>query len=329
MRQAGRYLPEYRAIRSRVSGFMELCSTPELACEVTLQPLNRFDLDAAIIFSDILTIPDAMGLGLHFVEGEGPKFEFPIRHSHQIDRLTVPDPEADLGYVMDAIRLVRGSLGERIPLIGFAGSPWTLASYMIEGQSPGDFRQAKSLLLEAPETLHRLLEVLTQSVTSYLVAQVGAGAQALMIFDTWGGVLSEHTYLGFSLKYIKTIVDNLSNESISQSTPVIVFTKGGGQWLPEIINCGCAGIGLDWTVNLTKARDTVAGRCALQGNMDPCTLYANPECIRQEVARILKAYGPGSGHIFNLGHGIQPQVNPEHVNVLVDAVHQLSLPYHR
>ena len=329
MRQAGRYLPEYRATRAKVNGFMELCANPELACEVTLQPLARFDLDAAIVFSDILTIPHAMGLGLHFVEGEGPKFERPITHRDQIYDLGVPDPEVDLRYVMDTLRTVRRELSGRVPLIGFSGSPWTLASYMIEGQSPGEFRRAKRLLFDAPGDLHRLLEILTESVTSYLSAQVAAGAQALMLFDTWGGVLNDRAYLEFSLQYMKTIVGNLQKLEASQSTPVIVFTKGGGQWLSEISQCGSAGIGLDWTVNLTQARATVAGRCALQGNMDPCVLYASPAVIREEVGRILEAYGPGSGHVFNLGHGIHPQVDPEHVAVLVEAVHELSVAYHQ
>lgn len=329
MRQAGRYLPEYRVVREQVRDFLELCSTPELACEVTMQPLRRFELDAAIVFSDILTIPHAMGLGLHFVEGHGPRFERPLRRPADIDKLFVPDPETELGYVMEAIRLVRRELRDRVPLIGFSGSPWTLATYMIEGASPGDFRYSKSLLFDMPQLMHRLLELLADSVTGYLNAQVAAGAQVLMLFDTWGGALSTRDYREFSLAYMSRIVSGLTREAGGRKVPVILFTKGGGLWLPEMAATGCAALGLDWSVDLATARAAAGAHVALQGNMDPCILYANPERIRQEVAYILESFGKGPGHVFNLGHGIHPGVDPEHVKILVDAVHELSRPYHQ
>ena len=329
MRQAGRYLPEYRAIREKAGDFMTLCSTPDLACEVTLQPLERFDLDAAILFSDILTIPDAMGLGLYFEEGEGPKFKDPIRCKKQVDNLPIPDPEDELKYVMDAVRTIHRELDGRVPLIGFTGSPWTLATYMVEGGSSKTFSKTKGLLFEDPALAHQLLSKITDSVVSYLNAQVAAGAQALMIFDTWGGNLSPEMYRLFSLHYMQDIVSRITRENDGRQVPVILFTKGGGMWLNEMADTGCDGLGLDWTTDIAIARKQVGDRVALQGNMDPTTLVASPEVIRAEAAKILKAYGPGSGHVFNLGHGITPDINPEHVAALVDAVHELSQPYHQ
>ena len=329
MRQAGRYLPEYRATRERAGSFLDLCQTPELACEVTLQPLARFDLDAAILFSDILTIPDAMGLGLYFAEGEGPRFERPVRTAADIDRLAVPDMERDLGYVLEAVRLIRRELAGRVPLIGFSGSPWTLATYMVEGGGSKDFALAKGMLFERPELMHRLLAVLADSVAAYLNAQVAAGAQALMIFDTWGGVLTRRDFREFSLAYMARVVAALTREHEGRRVPVILFTKGGGCWLEELADTGADALGLDWTQDLGEARRRVGGRVALQGNMDPTVLYASPERIRREVAEILDSFGPGSGHVFNLGHGIQPGVDPEHARVFVDAVHELSRPYHQ
>ena len=329
MRQAGRYLPEYRATRARAGSFLTLCSTPELACEVTLQPLRRFALDAAILFSDILTIPWAMGLGLEFVEGEGPRFRSPVRAPADIDRLGVPDPEDDLGFVMDAIRTVRRELDGGVPLIGFAGSPWTLATYMIEGGSSRDFARAKTLLVEHPREMHRLLDLLATATVGYLTAQVRAGAQALMIFDTWGGVLTTPAYREFSLDYMRRIVEQIPRENESRSVPLVLFTKGGGGWIESIAQSGCDAIGLDWTVDLGSARERVGTRVALQGNLDPATLLASPTRIREEVRRILAEYGAGAGHVFNLGHGITPNVDPEHVGACVDAVHELSPAYHR
>jgi len=329
MRQAGRYLPEYKATREKAGDFMTLCSTPDLACEVTLQPLDRFDLDAAILFSDILTVPDAMGLGLYFEEGEGPKFKHPIRTEQQIKNLPNPDPEDELKYVMDAVRTIRRELDGRVPLIGFSGSPWTLATYMIEGGSSKTFSKSKTMLFNEPELAHLLLSKITDSVVSYLNAQVAAGAQALMIFDTWGGSLSPEMYRNFSLQYMKDIVSRITRENDGRKVPVILFTKGGGMWLNDLADSGCDGLGLDWTTDIALARQQVGDRVALQGNMDPNTLAASPEVIRKEAAKILQAYGSGSGHVFNLGHGITPEINPEHVAVLVDAVHELSEPYHR
>ena len=329
MRQAGRYLPEYRAVRERAGSFLTLCSTPELACEVTLQPLRRFALDAAILFSDILTIPWAMGLGLEFVEGEGPRFRRPVRAAADIDRLGNPDPEDDLGFVMDAVRVVRRELDGRVPLIGFAGSPWTLATYMIEGRGSRDFARAKTMLIEHPRELHRLLELLATATTGYLGAQVRAGAQALMIFDTWGGILTTPAYHEFSLEYMRRIVECLSREHESRAVPVVLFTKGGGGWIESMARSGCDAIGLDWTVDLGNARARVGAQVALQGNLDPTTLLASPARIRDEVGRLLAEYGPGPGHVFNLGHGITPDVDPEHVGACIDAVHALSPEYHR
>ncbi|HXH02421.1 MAG TPA: uroporphyrinogen decarboxylase [Candidatus Competibacteraceae bacterium] len=328
MRQAGRYLPEYRATRARAGDFMALCRTPELACEVTLQPLARFPLDAAILFSDILTVPDAMGLGLSFGEGEGPRFAQPVRSAADVARLFVPDPEGELRYVMDAVRLIRRELAGRVPLIGFAGSPWTLATYMVEGSSSKEFARIKSLLYDQPALLHRLLGVVSDAVTAYLNAQVAAGAQALMLFDTWGGALSSRAYREFSLAYMARIIAGLSREAEGRRVPVILFTKGGGQWLEAMAASGCDALGLDWSTDIGDARRRVGEQVALQGNLDPCVLYAAPAAIRTEVAAILAAYGAGSGHVFNLGHGIHPAVNPEHVAALVQAVHELSAPYH-
>lgn len=328
MRQAGRYLPEYRKVRSQAGSFMNLCRTPELACEVTLQPLRRFDLDAAIVFSDILTIPDAMGLGLDFAEGEGPRFARPVRDATDIARLAAPDPERDLGYVMAVVRLVRQELDGAVPVIGFAGSPWTLATYMVEGGPSSDFRRIKTLLYEQPSLCHRLLAVLAQAVTAYLDAQIHAGAQAVMIFDTWGGVLSTPAYRAFSLAYMSEVVAGLTREREGRPVPVILFTKGGGGWLGDLADSGCDALGIDWTVELDAARTRVGDRVALQGNLDPSVLYAPPRVIRDEVARVLASFGPGTGHVFNLGHGIQPGVDPAHVAACVAAVAELSVRYH-
>ncbi len=329
MRQAGRYLPEYRAVRARAGDFRTLCMTPELACEVTLQPVRRFPLDAAILFSDILTIPDAMGLGLHFIEGEGPKFSRTVRTSADVDRLRVPDPETELRYVMDTVRLVRRELNGDVPLIGFAGSPWTLATYMIEGGGSRDFAEIKRMLYRAPNVLHRLLEILARSVTQYLDAQRAAGAQALMIFDTWGGILSPHAFRAFSLKYLSDIVKGLSSDPSGDRVPVILFTKNGGQWIEAIADTGADAVGLDWTTDIRDARQRVGLRVALQGNLDPAALHGTPASIRAEASNILEGYGKGSGHVFNLGHGITPDIDPENVAALVEAVHDLSRPYHR
>jgi uroporphyrinogen decarboxylase len=329
MRQAGRYLPEYRETRARAGSFMDLCKNPELACEVTLQPLERFPLDAAILFSDILTIPDAMGLGLYFTEGEGPKFERPVRDEAAVAALGVPDPEQDLGYVMEAVRVIRRELDGRVPLIGFSGSPWTLATYMVEGGSTKNFAQCKGMLYDRPDLMHQLLTTVADSVTAYLNAQVAAGAQAVMIFDTWGGVLSPREYEKFSLAYMERIIKGLQRESEGRPVPVILFTKGGGQWLARMSESGCDALGVDWTTDLADARVQVRDRVALQGNLDPCILYSSPERIREEVARVLDSYGHGPGHVFNLGHGIHPNVNPEHAAALVEAVHELSVPYHQ
>ncbi len=329
MRQAGRYLPEYRATRARAGDFMTLCKSPELACEVTLQPLDRFPLDAAILFSDILTVPDAMGLGLYFEEGEGPRFSHPIRSAADVQRLGVPDPERELGYVMDAVRMIRRELGGRVPLIGFSGSPWTLATYMVEGGSSKNFARTKAMMFDEPHAAHRLLDVLAESVAAYLNAQVAAGAQALMIFDTWGGVLTTRDYREFSLRYMQAVVERLRRESEGRRVPVILFTKGGSQWLEHIAASGCDAVGLDWTIDIGAARARIGDRVALQGNMDPCVLYASPDRIRQEVAEILASFGQGSGHVFNLGHGIHPDINPDHAAAFVHGVHELSAAYHR
>jgi uroporphyrinogen decarboxylase len=328
MRQAGRYLPEYRETRRRAGSFLKLCMTPDLACEVTLQPLARYDLDAAILFSDILTVPGAMGLGLEFAEGEGPRFTRPVRSRSAIDALSVPDPEGELRYVMDAVRVIRGELDGRVPLIGFAGSPWTLATYMVEGGSSNTFSHIKGLMYGDPDATHRLLDVLARSVAVYLEAQAAAGAQALMIFDTWGGVLTPADYDDFSLGYMTRIVSALAGSEAAREVPVILFTKGGGAWIERMADSGCAGLGLDWTTDLGDARRRVGERVALQGNLDPAVLYAPTEAIRDRVARTLEAFGAGSGHIMNLGHGLQPRMNPDHVAAFVQAVHELSPRYH-
>ncbi len=329
MRQAGRYLPEYRASRSRAGDFMSLCMNPELACEVTMQPLDRYPLDAAILFSDILTIPDAMGLGLYFETGEGPKFKKTIKSAADVDALPIPDPQKDLGYVMDAVSTIRRELNGRVPLIGFSGSPWTLATYMVEGGSSKDFRQAKALAFNEPQTMHALLDKLAQSVTTYLNGQIQAGAQAVQIFDTWGGALSHAAYREFSLNYMQKIIDGLIREREGREVPVILFTKNGGQWLESIAATGTTAVGLDWTTDIANARQRIGEQVALQGNMDPTMLYASPQRIREEVATILAGYGNGSGHVFNLGHGITPEVDPEHARVFIESVHELSAPYHQ
>ena len=328
MRQAGRYLPEYREARARAGSFLDLCKNPDLACEVTLQPLERFPLDAAILFSDILTIPDAMGLGLYFSEGEGPRFHNPVRDEQAVRALGVPDPEQDLGYVMDAVRTIRGELDGRVPLIGFSGSPWTLATYMVEGSGSKNFSRVKGMLFDRPDLMHHMLGVTADAVTAYLNGQVAAGAQALMIFDTWGGVLSPRDYRAFSLAYMERIVSGLKRENEGRRVPVILFTKGGGQWLGPMADTGCDALGVDWTTDLSEARRLTGGRVALQGNLDPCVLHASPQRIREEVGRVLESYGKGPGHVFNLGHGIHPDVNPDHAAALVEAVHDLSPSYH-
>ncbi|PHS30648.1 MAG: uroporphyrinogen decarboxylase [Methylophaga sp.] len=330
MRQAGRYLPEYREVRAKAGDFMTLCSTPDLACEVTLQPLRRFDLDAAIIFSDILTIPDAMGLGLHFVAGEGPKFNNPIKSAADIAKLGVPDMEDNLGYVMDAIRLTRREIDGKVPLIGFSGSPWTLACYMVEGGSSKDFAKVKGMLFDAPEQMHALLNVMADSVIAYLNAQIAAGAQSVMLFDTWGGALSTGNYQEFSLAYMQKIIAGLTRESDGRTVPVTMFTKGGGQWLELMAETGADAIGLDWTTEISVARQRVGDKVTLQGNMDPCVLYASADRVEQEVASVLASFGQGeTGHVFNLGHGIHPTIEPEKMKRLVDSVHRLSEPYHQ
>lgn len=329
MRQAGRYLPEYREIREQAGSFMNLCTNPELACEVTLQPLRRFDFDAAILFSDILTIPDAMGLGLYFTEGEGPKFKNPVRTEADIKKLPIPDPNIDLSYVVDAVRLIRKALQGSVPLIGFSGSPWTLATYMVEGSSSKSFQKIKSLMFNQPALLHTMLDKLAQAVAAYLNAQIEAGAQAVMLFDTWGGMLTTEDYNEFSLYYAKQVRAMLKTEVAGQKIPTILFTKGGGQWLEAMAGAGYDALGLDWQTDIHQARNRVGNRVALQGNMDPVALYAQPEIITEKVKTILHKFGSGSGHVFNLGHGILPDINPDHVKAMVDAVHQYSPAYHQ
>jgi uroporphyrinogen decarboxylase len=326
MRQAGRYLPEYRALRHRVNDFMTLCKTPELACEVTLQPLARFPLDGAIIFSDILTIPDAMGLGLYFKTHEGPHFQRSIRTDKDVDNLSMPDMETDLRYVMDTIRLVSYELAAKVPLIGFSGSPWTLATYMVEGGSSKNFQLIKGFLFAQPDVLQRLLTLLAEVISLYLQAQIAAGVDAVMIFDTWGGILTTRDYYQFSLQPMQKIVTDLKQQH--PTIPVILFTKNAGLWLSEIVKTGCDAIGVDWTIDLKEARTKVADQVTLQGNMDPGILYASPQRIEDEVQQILASYGYGHGHVFNLGHGIYPDIAPENVEVLVDAVHRLGKTYH-
>ena len=323
MRQAGRYLPEYRTVRARAGGFLDLCKNTELATEVTLQPIDRFGLDAAILFSDILTVPDAMGLGLYFAEGEGPKFTRPLQSEADIAALQVPDM-AKLRYVFDAVSSIRRALNGRVPLIGFAGSPFTLACYMVEGGGSKEFRQIKTLLYRRPELLHRILNITAQAVTAYLNEQIAAGAQAVQIFDTWGGLLSDAAFPEFSLAYMRQIISGLTREHEGRRVPVILFTKGGGQWLELMAESGADALGLDSTVNLDQARQHVGSQVALQGNFDPAALFGTPESVRAEVRRILHSYGEGSGHVFNLGHGISQHTDPENVKVLVDAVREYS-----
>ena len=334
MRQAGRYLPEYRATRARAGSFLALAKNPELACEVTLQPLERFPLDAAILFSDILTVPDAMGLGLYFVDGEGPKFERPVRTAADIARLAVPDMETELRYVMDAVRTVRRELDNgagqsRVPLIGFSGSPWTLACYMVEGGGSSNYARVKALALNDPKAMHRLLEVTTDAVIAYLGAQRLAGAQAMQVFDTWGGVLSPAMYREFSLRYLQRIAAELPRGEGAAHAPLILFGKGNDPYLEELAASGAEAVGVDWTIGLGEAARRIGGTVAIQGNLDPVTLYAQPDAIRREVGIALDDYAAGNGgsregHVFNLGHGMSPDMQPEHVAALVDAVHELS-----
>ena len=324
MRQAGRYLPEYNATRARAGDFLTLCKTPDLATEVTLQPLARYPLDAAILFSDILTVPDAMGLGLYFSQGEGPRFERPLRDEWEIRALSAPDPNDKLGYVMDAVKSIRRALDGTVPLIGFSGSPYTLACYMVEGSGSTDYRHIKTMLYSRPDLLHRILEVNTRAVTDYLNAQIEAGAQAVMIFDSWGGNLTPHAYKEFSLNYMERIVAGLIKERDGRRVPSVVFTKGGGNWLEAIASIGADAVGLDWTVDIGDARRRVGDKVALQGNLDPCALHGTPEIIRSEAGRIIEAYGNHPGHVFNLGHGISQFTNPDNVTVLVDEVHSRS-----
>ena len=327
MRQAGRYLPEYNATRKKAGSFLALAQTPELACEVTLQPIDRFALDAAIIFSDILTVPDAMGLGLHFVEGEGPRFHRPLRDERDIRALQAPDL-AKLRYVFDAISLARRELRERVPLIGFSGSPFTLACYMIEGGGSDDFRQVKTMLYARPELLHRILEVNAQAVAAYLNAQIDAGAQAVMIFDTWGGALAAEAYRDFSLAYSQRVLAAITREREGRMVPRILFTKGGGMWLDSMARSGADALGVDWQTDLAEARRRVGARVALQGNLDPLALFGTPEAIEREAQRVIDSFGPGPGHVFNLGHGVSQFTPPEHVGVLVEAVHRRSVGAH-
>ena len=327
MRQAGRYLPEYRATRARAGSFLALAKSPSLATEVTLQPLDRYALDAAILFSDILTVPDAMGLGLYFADGEGPKFERPVSTEADVARLAVPDMADALGYVMDAVREIRRALSNRVPLIGFSGSPFTLACYMVEGGGSDDFRKVKTMLYRRPDLLHRILAVNAAAVADYLNAQIDAGAQAVMVFDTWGGALADGAYQAFSLAYIREVISKVKREHEGERIPTIVFTKGGGLWLEQIADVGCDAVGLDWTVNLGAARARIGSRCALQGNVDPMILFADDAGIRREVEQALSCFGPpssGAGHVFNLGHGISQHTPPESVGVLVESVHELS-----
>ena len=329
MRQAGRYLPEYKATRAEAGDFLSLCKNTELACEVTLQPLRRFPLDAAILFSDILTIPDAMGLGLYFETGEGPRFKNPISSAADVKKIPLFDPEQELGYVMNAVRAIRKALNGDVPLIGFSGSPWTLATYMVEGGSSKAFTKIKKMMYADPQSLHLLLDKLADSVILYLNAQIKAGAQSVMIFDSWGGVLTPRDYGLFSLNYMHKIVDGLIRENDGRRVPVTLFTKGGGQWLEAIAATGCDAIGVDWTRDLSDARRRVGDKVALQGNMDPSMLYAAAPRIEEEVQTILASYGSGNGHVFNLGHGIHLDVPPENAGTFVNAVHKFSKQYHQ
>ena len=324
MRQAGRYLPEYRASREKAGDFLTLCKTPELACEVTLQPLDRFELDAAILFSDILTIPDAMGLGLAFKEGDGPTFSHPVRTPADISKLSALDPHDELPYVLDAVRLIRQELNGRVPLIGFAGSPWTLATYMVEGGSSKEFSKVKSLLYDCPGDLQKLLNILSDSVANYLNAQIEAGAQAVMIFDTWGGVLTPECYCNYSLQPMTRVVEQLQRDYAGHQVPVILFSKGANHSLSQLASAGADAIGLDWTININTASQCVGNKVALQGNLDPAVLYSSPASVKHHARKILDAYAKPSGHVFNLGHGIHPTIDPEKVKILVDFVHSYS-----
>ena len=329
MRQAGRYLPEYNETRRRAGSFLQLCKNPQMACEVTLQPLARFELDAAILFSDILTVPDAMGLGLYFAEGEGPKFERPLREEWEIRNLAVPDPNVELRYVIDAVAEIRRALDGSVPLIGFSGSPYTLACYMIEGGASDDFRRIKTMLYSRPDLLHHVLDVTAQAVTAYLNAQIEAGAQAVQIFDTWGGSLSHAAYREFSLAYMTKIIAGLKRSHDGERIPVIVFTMGGGLWLEDIAASGCDAVGLDWSIDIGQARARVGSKVALQGNLDPSVLFGGSEVVAREARRVLDSFGPGSGHVFNLGHGISQFTPPEAVTALVETVHAASRAAHR
>jgi len=329
MRQAGRYLPEYRAVRKKAGDFMSLCKNPQLACEVTIQPLDRYPLDAAILFSDILTIPDAMGLGLTFNPGEGPCFARPLRNRADIDKLPIPDPGDKLAYVMDAVSVIRKELKNRVPLIGFSGSPWTLATYMVEGSSSKEYRHIKGMMFSDPTSLHLLLDKLADSIIAYLNAQVESGAQALMIFDTWGGVLTPRDYRTFSLNYMQKIIDGLNRQSEGRKVPVTLFTKNGGQWLELMAETGADCLGVDWTTDLSDARARVGHKVALQGNMDPTILYGSEQRIREEVETILSSFGHGNGHVFNLGHGIHQFVDPENAAIFLNAVREMSPAYHQ
>lgn len=328
MRQAGRYLPEYREVRAKAGDFMSVCGNPELACEVTLQPLRRFKLDAAILFSDILTIPDAMGLGLYFATGEGPRFKTPVQTAADIRKLAVPDVADKLGYVFDAVSLIRRELNGDVPLIGFAGSPWTVGTYMVEGRSSRDFATIKGLAAEDPAILDQLLATVAQTTTAYLNAQVESGAQAIMIFDTWGSALEPDDYKRYSLAPMQSILDGLIRERDGRPVPVILFTKGAGVMLETMADTGCDALGVDWTTDLATARMYVEDKVALQGNLNPATLRESPEVIEQSVKDVLASYGRGPGHVFNLGHGITPDIDPEHLGALVDAVHKHSPQYH-
>jgi uroporphyrinogen decarboxylase len=329
MRQAGRYLPEYRQTRARAGSFLDLCRNPALCVEVTLQPIARFGLDAAILFSDILTVPDAMGLGLYFVDGEGPRFERPLVHEWEIRNLAVPDPHTELYYVIDAVRQIKEALAGEIPLIGFAGSPWTLACYMVEGGASSHYQTIKGMLYGAPELLHHILTVTSQAVTQYLNAQIEAGADAVMIFDSWGGVLSEAAFGEFSLTYLKQICAGLTRTARGRQVPVILFVKGGGVWLSQLAESGAEALGLDWTIDLGRARALVGDRVALQGNLDPAVLLSTPDAVRREAIRVLESFGSGTGHVFNLGHGITPDTPPEHVALLVETVQSESRRFHQ
>ena len=324
MRQAGRYLPEYRATRKKAGDFLTLCKSSDLACEVTLQPLERFDLDAAILFSDILTIPDAMGLGLHFVEGEGPKFSHPLSSLSEINQLTKPDVSKDLSYVSEAVSVIKKNLKGRVPLIGFSGSPWTLATYMVEGGSSKTFSKVKGLMYENPKHMHQLLDVLADTIIDYLNSQIEAGADSVMIFDTWGGLLNKASYENFSLMYMSKIVAGINRNYEGKTIPVTLFTKGGSAWLEQIAATGCDAVGIDWTVEIGEAERRIGSKVALQGNLDPSVLYASPEVIKSEAHKILDQFQGSTGHVFNLGHGITPDVNPESMKALVDAVHSYS-----